>query len=448
MASPTKPSESQRKSSPQPPTAKPTAIGRLKSFTGSITPKREKKPKLQFPPPSWNIEDYHTSPPSPASTPSRTPSQSPPLLPSDQIPTPAAPNGSSPAEEHVEPVSFAMRLRSMIESLPIPGMGSAPSTPPATEMHSIPSTSAESPSPPLPPDMDPNLVKILSSEEIMNGDAGGDGKSKNPSIWNILAGLGKTDKGSGKDEANIPSPVEAEDSGGIMMYAPLEPKADSRVSLAEAEVIHEEPPKTELGKAADKLRDILHGKQPSAPAEKRVWVPSTTELSVLTAWWGYRLYLPPPVMAKLGASSVKAAARAAMVTSALKWMLDSIPLAVVPPQFRAAVKMLRTLAPIASYVGVFIAWSWDRIKALDEGSGVVLTATWLLPVALLPMAWDAGTIYRPILYPSPEEIQKAEEEAREAEENENGKSSKVKDGEGGGEPGKDKKKNKSKFKFW
>lgn len=465
MASATTPFEMSPKSTAQPPTAKLTTIGRLKSFTGSITPKREKKPKMQFPPPSWNVEDYPTAPPFSASTPS---SESP-SPPPDDSQTSATPKGSTLVEEHVEPISFAMKLRSMIESLPIPAMGSKPSTPPTTEMHSIASSSSEQQSPPLPPDMDPQLVKLLSSEDVMNGESGSDGKPKNVSMWNILAGLRNADKDKDgvKSETSIPSPVEAEESGGVMMYAPLEPKADSRVSLAEAEVIQEVPPKSEFGKAADKLKDILHGVQPGTPAEKRVWVPSTTELSVLTAWWGYRLYLPPPVMAKLGASTVQAAARAAMVTSALKWMLDKLPMTVVPPQFRPAVTMLKTLAPLASYVGVFIAWSWDRIKALDEGklpsctpayrrrnspgilgNGVVLTATWLLPVALLPMAWDAGTIYRPVLLPELEEIRKADEAARKAEESTNDQLEGSTTNDGAGEPEKDKKKNKSKFKFW
>ena len=56
-----------------------------------------------------------------------------------------------------------------------------------------------------------------------------------------------------------------------------------------------------------------------------------------------------------------------MLTTALKWVLDKIPLMLIPVQFRPAVKMLKTLSPIVSYVGVFIAWSWDRIKSLDEG---------------------------------------------------------------------------------
>jgi hypothetical protein len=32
---------------------------------------------------------------------------------------------------------------------------------------------------------------------------------------------------------------------------------------------------------------------------------------------------------------------------------------------------------------------------IHSGNGVVLTATWLLPVALIPTAWDAGDIEGP-----------------------------------------------------
>ena len=61
------------------------------------------------------------------------------------------------------------------------------------------------------------------------------------------------------------------------------------------------------------------------------------------------------------------------------------------------------------------------------------------------MAWDAGTIYRPILMPEPDELLKAEEEARRAEERENGK---VPVNDGKGEESKEKKKNQYKFRFW
>lgn len=73
------------------------------------------------------------------------------------------------------------------------------------------------------------------------------------------------------------------------------------------------------------------------------------------------------------------------------------------------------------------------------GNGVVLSATWLLPVALLPMAWDAGVIYGPILSPTPEELLEAENASKAKEE--------VEDKDGRNDS-KDKKKNKSKLRFW
>lgn len=56
------------------------------------------------------------------------------------------------------------------------------------------------------------------------------------------------------------------------------------------------------------------------------------------------------------------------------------------------------------------------LSSNSQGNGVVLTATWLLPVALLPAPWDAGAIYRPILLPNPEELKKIEEQAAKARE--------------------------------
>jgi hypothetical protein len=218
---------------------------------------------------------------------------------------------------------------------------------------------------PIPPGMDKDLVQMLSSEAVMNGSSSisGDGKGKGkerPDIWNILASL---KKGGGTADKPRSSAVE-EDEDGLMMYAPLEPKADSQLSLADSESILEyvdEPTTTDAAPG----KSITNPEKTSI--EKHIWVPSTTELSILTTWWGYRLYLPPPVMAKLNGTSMKATARAAMITAALKWILDKIPIMLVPIQFRPAVKMLKQLGPLVGYVGVFIAWSWDRVRACDKG---------------------------------------------------------------------------------
>jgi hypothetical protein len=228
---------------------------------------------------------------------------------------------------------------------------------------------------------------MLGSEEVMNGQSTNDKTSKPKgkntpqqqpcNIWNILASLKSNDIAS---ETPSPSAVE-EDDGGVMMYAPLEPTNDSKLELAESETVLEYvddplPPHASTStpksdKKVEGLKDASSSTSLPTPAgkkkEKHKWVPSTTSLSLLATWWGYRLYLPPPVMSKLNGMSLKASARAAMITTALKWALDKIPVMLVPVQFRPAVKMLKTLSPIVGYVGVFIAWSWDRIKSLDEG---------------------------------------------------------------------------------
>ena len=389
------------------PKAKLQAFAYLKSFGESIVDsyKGSKPPPVVFPPPSWELDDETKK---------------------------TAPEPSELLTE--PPITFAKRIGALIDSLP---------TLPSSVTASLTSSGSLAPpiqdegkqGPPVPPEMDKDLIRMLGSEEIMNGQSTNDKKSdqkgmntpqQTRNIWNILASL----KANNASETPSPSAVEEED-GGVMMYAPLEPTNDSKLELAESETfsgcVDDSLPSAststpESDKRVEGSKDA--STSPTLPAsarkgkEKHKWVPSTTQISVLATWWGYRLYLPPPVMNKLNGMSLKATARAAMITTALKFLLDKIPLLLIPPQFRPAVKMLKTLSPIVGYVGVFIAWSWDRIKSLDEGkshsqrpkvmcvsswtkiigfsgNGVVLTATWLLPVALLPMSWDAGDIYGP-----------------------------------------------------
>lgn len=392
------------------PAATSLAVAKFKSLTESLMPKSEPKPELIFPPPSWDIKDFNPGPtewtiptpdPSPPTTSSAKPESS-----TDSGDPSKTEQAESPPEPE-EPLTFAKRLRSMIELLPAPGSLVPDALSMSTSKTETPSSVATesnelNETPPIPPGMDKNLIKMLSSGEVMNGDSKGKGKER-PSVWSLLAGMRST--GDSRPEVQG-SPVEEHDSG-VMMYAPLVPKSDSVVELAQFETVQS----TESSKPSGSSSTLSKPSSP-APKEIRLWVPSTTEMSVLTTWWGYRLYLPPPIMGKLGASSVKAAARAAMITSALKWLIDRIPLLLIPVQFRPAVKMLKSLTPFAGYVGVFIAWSWDRIRTFDEGNGVVLTASWILPVALVPMAWDAGDIHGPRLPPEIEERKEKEEEQK------------------------------------
>src|SRR6266568_5183015 len=83
------------------PKQKLTALARLKSFGGTFASER-KPPQIVFPPPSWELNDQ--------------------LLGSRPIPTPrlalAESNVEVPAPP--EPVSFAKKLRNLIETLPLP----------------------------------------------------------------------------------------------------------------------------------------------------------------------------------------------------------------------------------------------------------------------------------------------------------------------------------------
>ena len=259
-------------------------------------------------------------------------------------------------EENEETVSFAKKLKGMLDvllqsRLQLQGVepasvGAAAGT--GTEVVE-----------PIPEGMDQELMRMLSSEEVMNGTLEPNqdkGKTKAQTqtaeqththvpVWNVLAGL--RSKLTGKSDSA--TTVES-DQEGIMLYGPLSPteSSESQVSLGSTSP---SPPSSS-----------------SQVEEERVWVPSTVHLSILTTWWGYRLYLPPPVMASLDSSSLKASARAALIATSIKWIIDKIPMALVPVQMRGAVTLLKGLSPVVNYIGVFVAWSWERVRSLDRGA--------------------------------------------------------------------------------
>ncbi|KAF9786799.1 hypothetical protein BJ322DRAFT_675737 [Thelephora terrestris] len=157
-------------------------------------------------------------------------------------------------------------------------------------------------------------------------------------------------------------------------------------SKTEEERRAEQKAKEEKQKAEAKAKEEQKLKKKN---EKLVWVPSPINISLQTMWWGYRIYFPPPVLEVLNNKQLEAAKRAAMITSALQWLLDHVPVALIPPQFQLGLTLLRGLIPLLGYIGSFIAWSWSAIRVFDRGCGVTLTATWLLPIAIIPGTWQA-----------------------------------------------------------
>ncbi|PAV22844.1 hypothetical protein PNOK_0280100 [Pyrrhoderma noxium] len=142
------------------------------------------------------------------------------------------------------------------------------------------------------------------------------------------------------------------------------------------------------GEKKEKSEANGENKKGKKAKERIVWKPSDTQLSLQVCWWGYRIYLPPPVLEVLNSRSLEAAKRTALISSALTWMVENIPLSLLPPPLAPAALLLKGLIPVVGAIGTFIAWSWKAIVMFDRGRGVVLSASWVMPIVLAPSAWD------------------------------------------------------------
>ncbi|KAJ7090396.1 hypothetical protein B0H15DRAFT_263552 [Mycena belliarum] len=293
---------------------------------------------------------------------------------------------------------------------------------------------------PIPPPgavriQDPELISLLSDPGIMNGADG-----RRQSVWSMLDAIAPPSRRvaeslNGEDE------YAGSDRSSIMMYSPLIPSADSIIELAELEeapvtqapsssgmwlsalwpasswsavwpftgwktgTVAEEQDNattstTEVLEPGSAAGQLVERHDPPVPVT-RVWVPSTTQLSFETMWWGYRIYIPPPVLDILDDQSVEAAKQATTLTAALTWFFSNLPITAFPPPLQPAMLLLQRLTPVTSYIGTFISWSWSTIRGFDRGHGVILTATWLLPIALIPGTWHARDVPPPTNSSSP-----------------------------------------------
>ncbi|KAJ7184158.1 hypothetical protein C8R46DRAFT_882547 [Mycena filopes] len=294
-----------------------------------------------------------------------------------------------------EPTTLAERIRTLISSLPTPSTDRPPikTDPPPVDSDGCP----------IPPAgavriKDPKLIELLSDPDIM----GGSPEDNRLSVWSALDSLPApaTRKPTSSDDTpgdsdGEPGDDDVQTEGDVMVYCPLHPTAESKVELAHTKVV--QVPVGKLDGLRQQSRwDFLWSVtvglvKPLPPQTKMVqtWVPSTTKVSFQALWWGYRMYLPTPVMTSLNADEAEVEKIAGTITAALTWFLGHTNVASIPLPLQPAFLLLQKLGPYAGYIGTFIAWIWGTVKNTDKGNGVVLTATWLLPVALIPSAIKA-----------------------------------------------------------
>ncbi|KIY73205.1 hypothetical protein CYLTODRAFT_440030 [Cylindrobasidium torrendii FP15055 ss-10] len=303
-------------------------------------------------------------------------------------------------------MSLAQRIRLLIDALPSPTPRSSrtiPSQPRSPEPSRCDDDSRPVPPPAAVRIKDNKLIQKLFNAKLMNAEKG-DGQS----IWSILSGIPHGDAepaDPGSDSDSIRSGFS--DNHSIMMYSPLIPMKDDLVEVAESHVMSPSSATVQLPVDQQEGPPMATGfkwpweksKSPPLPSpddssstapspDSRVWIPSTTKLSCEVTWWGYRIYLPPPALAVLNDQQLEATKRAALITTALTWLFSNIPVALFPLPMQPVLLLLQKLIPFVGYIGTFISWSWGTVKNYDVGYGVILNATWILPVALLPSTWQ------------------------------------------------------------
>ncbi|KAJ7671028.1 hypothetical protein B0H17DRAFT_1209175 [Mycena rosella] len=102
-------------------------------------------------------------------------------------------------------------------------------------------------------------------------------------------------------------------------------------------------------------------------------------------------YLLPPVLTLLNTQSVQTAQQATTLIAVLTWFFNNLPIAAFPLPLQPAMLLLQCLILFVSYISTFVSWSWGTICGFDRGHGMILTATWLLPIVLTPGTWHPSS---------------------------------------------------------
>ncbi|GAA5823933.1 hypothetical protein JCM3770_004137 [Rhodotorula araucariae] len=140
------------------------------------------------------------------------------------------------------------------------------------------------------------------------------------------------------------------------------------------------------------LADVTGALIEKSGAHDGVYAVPQDRVSVFVYWWGFEICLPPPAIRTLSSvasvqSSIFTFLQAFVLAGGISLRISG---AHVPQLNSAHVATAGApeLAPFVRYISSYCDIEWQAIKAQNKGSGAVLAATWLLPVALVPRAWD------------------------------------------------------------
>ncbi|GAA5970279.1 hypothetical protein JCM3765_002586 [Sporobolomyces pararoseus] len=114
---------------------------------------------------------------------------------------------------------------------------------------------------------------------------------------------------------------------------------------------------------------------------KKIFDSPKDRLSLRVTWWGYEIYLPEPVFSNVGNDIEPVLTALSYLSTGLALLITKAPAVLVAlPGF----PLLQTLVPIFSAIISAVTWYWKTIKKMDLGEGVILSATWILPIGVVP----------------------------------------------------------------
>ncbi|KAF9083062.1 hypothetical protein BGX23_011820 [Mortierella sp. AD031] len=197
---------------------------------------------------------------------------------------------------------------------------------------------------------------------------GGKGRHVSHAVLDVASAVAATGAGSGsKSGTGSGGVVEAPKGTTIVAATTIAAAAATSAVAATLAVTlrgpHKKPP------SEDKVVETS-GNTTTTTTTKTVvrFHPSKDAVSSQAYWWGYEIFIPQVALSRISSAQD--------VSSAFLGFLGSVGL------------MVPAIVPFLGYIAAYVGLEFAVIKAQNEGKGVILASTWLVPVALVPRAWD------------------------------------------------------------